>query len=191
MSVFPILAAVLTERSETAATGSFRGISGRIATVRLTIGPEQSSLTRRSHSVNRFSIYTFLRFNISHRQLQCEIGITYKTIHRHVEHFGEALDTPSFDLRGPVEIDVLYASAGLARLGPETYEQDKPPSSSSWIAAASSDTSCQQNPQTNRRSGSCWLTARKSSTVYTDGFRAYDPLEKDDQFDREYVFHRR
>jgi len=26
-------------------------------------------------------------------------------------------------------------------------------------------------------------------TVYTDGFRAYDPLEEDDAFDREYVVH--
>ncbi len=26
-------------------------------------------------------------------------------------------------------------------------------------------------------------------TVYTDGFRAYDPLTEDDAFDREYVVH--
>jgi transposase-like protein len=26
-------------------------------------------------------------------------------------------------------------------------------------------------------------------TVYTDGFRAYDPLDEDEQFDREYVVH--
>ena len=26
-------------------------------------------------------------------------------------------------------------------------------------------------------------------TVYTDGFRAYDPLTEDEQFDREYVVH--
>jgi transposase len=29
----------------------------------------------------------------------------------------------------------------------------------------------------------------ESLTVYTDGFRAYDPLEEDDVFDREYVVH--
>jgi transposase-like protein len=29
----------------------------------------------------------------------------------------------------------------------------------------------------------------ESLTVYTDGFRAYDPLDKDDAFDREYVVH--
>ncbi len=28
-----------------------------------------------------------------------------------------------------------------------------------------------------------------SLTVYTEGFRAYGPLEKDDAFDREYVVH--
>lgn len=30
---------------------------------------------------------------------------------------------------------------------------------------------------------------QESLTVYTDGFRAYEPLEKDDTFEREYVVH--
>ncbi len=30
---------------------------------------------------------------------------------------------------------------------------------------------------------------QESLTVYTDGFRAYDPLEEDDEFTREYVVH--
>jgi transposase-like protein len=30
---------------------------------------------------------------------------------------------------------------------------------------------------------------QESLTVYTDGFRAYDPLEGDDAFTREYVVH--
>ncbi len=30
---------------------------------------------------------------------------------------------------------------------------------------------------------------QESLTVYTDGFRAYEPLENDDTFDREYVVH--
>ena len=60
-----------------------------------------------------FSIYAFLRFNTSFRQLQCEIEVTYKTIHRRVERFGEALNAPSLDLRGTVEIDEFYVSAGL------------------------------------------------------------------------------
>jgi transposase-like protein len=35
------------------------------------------------------------------------------------------------------------------------------------------------------------LAARQqeSLTAYTDGFRAYDPLEEDDAFEREYVIH--
>lgn len=34
-----------------------------------------------------FSIYAFLRFNTSIRQLQREIEVTYKTMHRRVERF--------------------------------------------------------------------------------------------------------
>jgi len=30
---------------------------------------------------------------------------------------------------------------------------------------------------------------QESLTVYTDGFRAYDPLDDDDTFDRQYVVH--
>ena len=30
---------------------------------------------------------------------------------------------------------------------------------------------------------------KESLTVYTDGFRAYEPLDEDDAFDREYVVH--
>jgi transposase-like protein len=30
---------------------------------------------------------------------------------------------------------------------------------------------------------------QESITVYTDGFRAYEPLEDDDAFDHEYVVH--
>lgn len=36
----------------------------------------------------------------------------YKTIHRRVERFPEALDAPSLELRGPVETDEFYVSAG-------------------------------------------------------------------------------
>jgi transposase-like protein len=59
-----------------------------------------------------FSIYAFLRFNTSLRQLQCEIEVTHKTIHRRIERFARALDAPSLDLVGPVEIDEVYVSAG-------------------------------------------------------------------------------
>jgi len=68
-----------------------------------------------------FSIYAFLRFNTSLRQLQAEIDVSYKTIHRRVERFTRALDAPHLDLVGPVEIDEVYVSAGL-----KGRERDQP-----------------------------------------------------------------
>ena len=59
-----------------------------------------------------FSIYAFLRFNTSLRQLQYEIDVAYKTVHRRIERFTRALDAPSLNLVGPVEIDEVYVSAG-------------------------------------------------------------------------------
>jgi len=88
-----------------------------------------------------FSIYAFLRFNTSLRQLHCKIDVTHKTIHRRIERFVSALDTPSLDLVGPVEIDEGYVSArkkgrerdqeprsrGLSTSGCGSYSGDKPP----------------------------------------------------------------
>ena len=185
--------------------GTFSGICVRIAAARSTIRLAQSSLIRRLRSASGcFSIYAFLRFNTSLRQLQCEIEVTYKTIHRRVERFTEALDAPSLDLVGPVEIDEFYVSAGLkgrerdcwsrsrglSRRRRGTYEQDKRPvfvlvdrgtEQRYVVPAKSADESTirllladrQQDPQ----------------TVYTDGFCAYNPLEGDERFDREYVVH--
>ncbi len=70
-----------------------------------------------------------------------QMDVTYKTIHRRVKRFSEALDAPPLDLVEPVEIDELYistglkgrerdrwsSSRGLSRRGRGTYEQDKPP----------------------------------------------------------------
>ncbi|MDB9253350.1 IS1595 family transposase [Halorubrum ezzemoulense] len=151
-----------------------------------------------------FSIYAFLRFNTSLRQLQCEIDVTYKTIHRRVERFIEALDAPSLDLRGPVEIDDFYVSAGLkgrkrdqgsrsrglSRRGRGTYDQDKPPvfvlvdrgtEQRYVVPAKSADESTIRLLLADRQ--------QEPLTVYTDGFRAYDPLTEDEQLDREYVVH--
>jgi hypothetical protein len=50
---------------------------------------------------------------MSLRQLQREIGVTYKTVHRRVERFTRALNASRFNLVGPVEIDELYVSTGL------------------------------------------------------------------------------
>ena len=151
-----------------------------------------------------FSIYAFLRFNTSLRQLQCEIEVTYKTIHRRVERFTEALDAPSLDLCGPVEIDDFYVSAGLkgrerdrwsrsrglSRRGRGTYDQDKPPvfvlvdrgtEQRYVVPAKSADEPTIRLLLADRQ--------QEPLTVYTDGFRAYGPLDEDERFDREYVVH--
>jgi transposase-like protein len=151
-----------------------------------------------------FSIYAFLRFNTSLRQLQREIEVTYKTMHRRVERFARALDAPSLTLEGPVEIDEVYVSAGkkgrerdsrsrsrgLSMRGRGTYENDKPPvfvlvdrgtEQRYVIPAKAADESTIRLLLADRQ--------QESLTVYTDGFRAYEPLEEDDAFDREYVVH--
>ena len=70
-----------------------------------------------------------------------ETDVTYKTIHRRIERFAKALDAPSLDLVGPVNIDEVYVTAGtkgrerdrpsrsrgLSTRGRGTYERDKPP----------------------------------------------------------------
>jgi len=151
-----------------------------------------------------FSIYAFLRFNTSLRQLQREIDVTYKTMHRRVERFTRALDAPQLDLVGPVEIDEVYVSAGLkgrerdqpsrsrglSTRGRGSYEGDKPPvftivdrgtGQRYVVPAKSADESTVRLLLGNHE--------EESLTVYTDGFRAYDPLEDDDEFTREYVVH--
>ena len=151
-----------------------------------------------------FSIYAFLRFNTSLRQLQLKIDVQYKTIYQRVERFTRALDAPSLDLVGPVEIDEVYVSAGmkgrqrdrpsrsrgLSTRGRGSYNQDKPPvvtivdrgtGDRYVIPAKSADESTIRLLLANRE--------KEPLTVYTDGFRAYDPLAEDDAFDREYVVH--
>ncbi|SEP23082.1 Transposase and inactivated derivatives [Halogranum amylolyticum] len=151
-----------------------------------------------------FSIYAFLRFNTSLRQLHREIGVTYKTMHRRVERFTRALDAPQLDLVGPIEIDELYVSAGLkgrerdqpsrsrglSTRGRGSYEGDKPPvftivdrgtGQRYVVPAKSADESRVRLLLADHE--------EESLTVYTDGFRAYDPLEDDEEFDREYVVH--
>jgi transposase-like protein len=151
-----------------------------------------------------FSIYAFLRPNTSLRQLQCEIDVTHKTIHRRIERFASALDAPSLDLVGPVEINEVYVSAGLkgrerdqpsrsrglSTRGRGSSDGDKPPvfiladrgtGQRYVIPAKAADESTIRLLLANR--------TEESITVYTDGFRAYDPLDEDDTFNREYVVH--
>ena len=150
------------------------------------------------------AVYTYIRFNTSLRQLDVEIDVSYKTIYRRVQRFLRALDAPLPHLEGPVEIDELYVKAGLkgrerdqpsrsrglSTRGRGTYDKDKPPvfiladrgtGERYVIPAKTADESTIRLLLANRQ--------QESLTVYTDGFRAYEPLEEDDAFTREYVVH--
>ncbi len=88
-----------------------------------------------------FAFYSFLRFNTNICQLEAELDVSYRTLHRCVERSGELLDAPSLTLTGPVEIDEFYVSAGLkgrerdgpsrsrglSKRGRGTYTEDKLP----------------------------------------------------------------
>ncbi|ELZ03137.1 ISH4 transposase [Natrialba chahannaoensis JCM 10990] len=149
-------------------------------------------------------ICLFLRFNASIRQIEAELDLSYKTVRQRVERSGKALDAPSLTLFGPAEIDRVYVPAGLkgrehdqkARLrvlstrGRGSYDGDKPPvfalvdrgnSQRFVVPAKSADKSTAQSLLADHE--------EKPLTVYTDGFRAYDPLENDDAFTGECVVH--
>ncbi len=149
-----------------------------------------------------FSIYAFLRFNTSLRQLLAEINATHKTIHARIECFTRSPDAPSLDVVGPVEIDEVYVSAwkqgrerdgrsrsrGLCTRGHGSYGSDKPPvfiladrgtGQRYAIPPKAEDESTLRLLLADRKEGSL--------TVYTDGFRVYEPLDEDDAFGREYA----
>ncbi|ELZ39610.1 IS1595 family transposase [Halorubrum tebenquichense] len=150
------------------------------------------------------AVYTYIRFNTSLRQLDVEIDVSYKTIYRRVQRFLRALDAPRLHLKGPIEIDEFYVKAGLKgreRDGPSrsrglstrgrgTYAEDKPPvfvladrdSGERYVVPAKTATESRIRLLLANRQ-------QESLTVYTDGFRAYEPLEEDDAFTREYVVH--
>ena len=80
-----------------------------------------------------FSIYAFLRFNTSLRQLQCEIDVSYKTVLRRVESFTQGLDALTLNVASPIEINELYVPEGLKDRerdlrtdGHDTYSNDNP-----------------------------------------------------------------
>ena len=104
----------------------------------------------------------------------------------------------------PVEIDEVYVSAGLkgheheqesrsrglSTRGRGSYDGDKPPvftlvdrgaDERYVVPAKSAEESTVRLLLENHK--------QELLTVYTDGFRAYDPLEDDDSFTREYVVH--
>jgi transposase-like protein len=144
------------------------------------------------------------RFNTSIRQLEAELDVSYRTLHRRVKQFARTLDAPTFTLDGPVEIDEFYVSTGkkgrerdqasrscgLSKRGRGTYAEDKPPvftlvnrgSDQQYVVPAKS-----ANESTVRLL--LGNHEEESLTVYTDGFRAYDPLEDDENFHREAVIH--
>jgi len=125
-------------------------------------------------------------------------------MHRRIERFARALDVPSLNLVGPVEIDEVYVSAGkkgrerdresrsrgLSTRGRGSYNGDKPPvfiiadrgtGQRYVIPAKAADESTIRLLLADRQ--------QESLTVYTDGFRACEPLEDDDVFAVEYVVH--
>ena len=59
------------------------------------------------------TVYTYIRFNTSLRQLEVEIDVSYKTIYRRVQRFLRALDAPRPQFEGSVEIDELYMKVRL------------------------------------------------------------------------------
>jgi transposase-like protein len=59
-----------------------------------------------------FAYYSLLRFNTSVRQLDAELSVSYRSLHRRVEGFARTLDAPAISLVGPVEIGEFYVSAG-------------------------------------------------------------------------------
>jgi transposase-like protein len=150
------------------------------------------------------AVYTYIRFNTSIRQLGVEINVSYKMVYQRVQRFLRALDAPRPQLEGPVEIDELYVKAGLKRpkrdrpsrsrglstRGRGTCEQDELPvftladhgtGDHHVLPAKAADESTIRILLADRK--------EESLTVYTDGFRAYELLDEDDAFDREYVVH--
>ena len=150
------------------------------------------------------AVYTYIRLNTSLRQLDAEIDVSYKTIYRRVQRFLRALDAPRIHLKGPVEIDEFYVKAGLkgrerdqpsrsrglSTRGRGTYAEDKLPvfvlagrgSSERHVIPAQAATESTIRLLLDNRQ-------QESLTVCTDGFRAYEPLDEDDAFTRDYVVH--
>lgn len=150
------------------------------------------------------AVYTYIRLNTSIRQLDAEIDVSYKTVYRRVQRFLRALDAPRPHLEGPVEIDEFYVKAGLkgrerdqpsrsrglSTRGRGTYAEDKLPV---FVLADRGTGERHVIPAKAATESRIRLLLadrqQESLTVYTDGFRAYDPLDEDDAFTREYVVH--
>ncbi|MFC6765023.1 IS1595 family transposase, partial [Natrinema soli] len=114
------------------------------------------------------------------------------------------LDAPSLNLVGPVEIDEIYVTAGkkgrerdqesrsrgLSTRGRGSYTEDKPPVFT--LVDRGSDHQCVIPAKSADESTVRLLLddhEEESLTIYTDGFRAYDPLGDDEKYQREAVIH--
>jgi transposase len=79
---------------------------------------------------------------------------------------------------------------GLSACGHGTYHEDKP---SLFIPAGRGTGQTYVHPAKAAEESTIRLLLgdrqKESLTVYTDGFRAYEPLDGDDAFDRQYVVH--
>jgi transposase len=119
------------------------------------------------------TVYTYVRFNTSLRQLDVEIDELYVKA----------------GLKGR-ERDRESRSRGLSTRGGGTYAEDKPPV---FILADRGTGERYVIPAKAATESTIRLLVadrhQESLTVYTDGFRAYDPLDEDDAFTREYVVH--
>ena len=151
-----------------------------------------------------FAVYTFLRFNTSIRQLEVELDVTYRTVRRRVEQFARTLNAPPIDLVGPVEIDKVYVTAGLkgrecdsrsrsrglSKRGRGEYAEDKPPV---FILVDRGSDQRYVVPAKSADESTVRLLLvdceKKPLTAYPDGSRAYDPLDNDENYQREAVIH--
>ena len=130
--------------------------------------------------------------------------MSYRTLRERVERFARALDAPSSAVwtgrnRRVVRLcgserprarrsRVALAWAVHARSG--LFEQDKAPIFT--IVDRGSDQGYVMPAKSTDESTVRLLLddhEEESLTVYTDGFRAYEPLEDDDNYNREYVVH--
>jgi len=98
-------------------------------------------------------------------------------MYRRIERSDEALNPSSLDLIG------ACPRAGVVRMGgdklPIFIIADRGTGQRYVIPSKAADESTIRLPLANCQ--------QESLTVYTDSFRAYEPLEADDVFDREYV----
>ena len=121
------------------------------------------------------SIYTFLRFNTSLRQLQCKTEVTTKqstdvssaspkrSTRRHLNSVDRSRLTSSTSLpaRNAASATSSRALVASPDAGAGSINKTSRLWSSLWIETLSNGTLCQRNPQMNRRSGSCWLAASR------------------------------